>query len=237
MRARLLVGLLLSSVLAWSCRSSSSSTPTINGVVVAGDGAFTSRSATRQLTATANKSDGTTQDVTSAPGVAWTSSNNGIATVTSTGLVTSVSNGTANIAAAYQGSTGNLAVIVTLRATAVVTPLFKRLCGPNRAGIDITIAETGGSAYFDISSITVRFRDLAGNIRVTRTYANAGEVSVVLGSNRITAGGSRSFSFEQAYVPAENTEDSSAQIELNGTDEFGNAVSVNLPSIRQSDRC
>jgi hypothetical protein len=70
---------------------------------------------TSQLTATASKSDGTTQDVTSQ--AIWRSSDLAVATVSETGLLSSTKEGTTNITAAFGAQTG--------RGTAQVTaPLF-----------------------------------------------------------------------------------------------------------------
>jgi len=66
---------------------------------------------TSQLTATATRSDGSTQDVTSQ--ATWTSSDPTIATVSATGMLSSVKEGTANIIAAFGAQTG--------RGTAQVT--------------------------------------------------------------------------------------------------------------------
>jgi hypothetical protein len=61
-----------------------------------------------QLTATARMSDGTTSDATR--NAAWSSSNNSLATVSSTGLVTVVGGGEFDIRATYQTVTGSLHV-------------------------------------------------------------------------------------------------------------------------------
>jgi|SRR5579864_742724 len=58
---------------------------------------------TAQFTATANMSDGTTQNVTTA--AAWQSSNPAVATVSALGVVTGVAGGQTTITATYQGLT------------------------------------------------------------------------------------------------------------------------------------
>lgn len=58
-----------------------------------------------QLVATATLSDNTTKDVSTA--ATWASSNTNVATVSSTGVVTAVSPGSANITATYQGVTSS----------------------------------------------------------------------------------------------------------------------------------
>jgi trimeric autotransporter adhesin len=69
------------------------------------------RGATTQLTATATLADGSQRIVTSL--AAWESLNTDIATVSSNGLVTTLSTaGTATIAATYMGVTGTVAITV-----------------------------------------------------------------------------------------------------------------------------
>ena len=63
---------------------------------------------TSQLAATASTTSGMSQVVTNS--VAWQSSNPGVATVSSTGLLTAVAPGTATITATDAGTTGTLAV-------------------------------------------------------------------------------------------------------------------------------
>lgn len=64
----------------------------------------------QQLTATATFSDNSKQNVTSS--ATWTSNATTIATVSSAGLVTAVSTGTATITATYGGQSGNSSVQV-----------------------------------------------------------------------------------------------------------------------------
>lgn len=61
---------------------------------------------TLQMTATAQLSSGSMQDVTAQ--AAWSTSNSGIATVSNAGLVTFLAAGDADIVAAYQGKSANL---------------------------------------------------------------------------------------------------------------------------------
>ncbi len=64
-----------------------------------------------QLTVTANLSNGTNQDVTSS--ATYQSSDTGIATVSSTGLVTGIAQGNANITVTYDGQTETVPVTIT----------------------------------------------------------------------------------------------------------------------------
>lgn len=64
----------------------------------------------QQFTATAQFSDGTTQDITGV--AAWSSSSKSIATVTASGLVTAVNIGAATISATFESVTGSTSVTV-----------------------------------------------------------------------------------------------------------------------------
>jgi len=76
---------------------------TVTSVTISGNTA-PSEGSSSQLTATANLSNGQTQNVSSQ--ATWQSSNPSVATVSATGLVTAVKTGTADITALYQGQTG-----------------------------------------------------------------------------------------------------------------------------------
>jgi Bacterial Ig-like domain (group 2) len=236
MMMRISVAALLSVMLAAACtkKSTSTPTPTVSGVVVTGNGAFTSKNQTSQLTATANLSDSTHQDVSTI--AAWSSSNPAVASVSSTGLVTAVSFGTATISANYQGAQGSLSAIITLKATVTVTPTFTRLCGPFRARLQLIIAETGNSIGFDISSLTATMRDLPGNIQASKTYTPA-DLVLAMGGSHINAGSSRTLIFESPYPGNVDTMDSTATAHIILTDEAGNSQTIDLPPAFQHDGC
>jgi len=78
-------------------------TATVTGVTIGGSLAV-SVGDTSQLSATANKSDGSTQVVTSQ--ATWTSSDVTVATVSATGLLTALKAGTADISATFSAQTG-----------------------------------------------------------------------------------------------------------------------------------
>lgn len=68
--------------------------------------------ATQQCTATLTFNDGTEEDVTNS--ASWESSATSVATVSNTGLVTSVGEGTATITATHSGLSGTANVEVTV---------------------------------------------------------------------------------------------------------------------------
>ena len=233
---RIGVAVVLSATLAAACakKSTSTPTPTVTGVVVTGNGAFTSKNQTSQLTATANLSDSTSQNVSNT--ATWSSSNSAVASVSSTGLVTAVSFGTTTITANYQGAQGSLSAIVSLKATVTVTPTFTRLCGPFRARLQLIIAETGNSIGFEISSLTATMRDLPGNIQASKTYTPA-DLTLAMGGSHVNAGASRTLIFESPYPGNVDTMDSTATAHIILTDEAGNSQTIDLPPAFQHDGC
>jgi trimeric autotransporter adhesin len=73
---------------------------------------------TRQLTATGNYSDGSTNDISSQ--VTWSSSNPGVATISSAGLITSVAPGITQIAASLSGVTSSNIILTVLPLSTTV---------------------------------------------------------------------------------------------------------------------
>lgn len=66
--------------------------------------------ATQQLTVTANYGSGKSVDVTES--ATYSSTNESVATVSATGLITAVGEGTATINVSYEGASGTCAVTV-----------------------------------------------------------------------------------------------------------------------------
>lgn len=106
----------LASIAACSGSSSTSPSPTpapsptVTSVSISGSNSIKDGE-TASLSATATKSDNSTQSVT---GLAtWQSSNTAVATVSASGVVSAKSPGTTTISAAYSGRTGQITVTVT----------------------------------------------------------------------------------------------------------------------------
>lgn len=90
----------------------SSTTPvTLQSIAVAPASSAIAPGQTTQMVATGTNSDGTTNVLTS--GVTWTSSNTAAATVSQTGLVTGVANGSSTITAISGSITGNTSLAVS----------------------------------------------------------------------------------------------------------------------------
>ena len=142
---------------------------------------------TTQCTATATYADNTTQNVTSA--ATWTTSASAVATVSQLGLVSGATAGTADITAAYQGQSGQVAIQVTAAylQTIQITPLAPSIALGNTqqfaaAGLysdnstqDITAQVTWTSATPAVAQIS----NAAGT--------NGLATSVIAGTTNITA--------------------------------------------------
>lgn len=145
-------------------------TPTVSTVNVTGPSASAKMGETAQFTATAIMSNGSTQTVTGQ--ATWQSSNTVVATVSSSGMVTAVGVGDADIRASFQSVTGSARMTVVSVATSLCGTVrsstnnagvggaeIEILTGPN-AGRKVT-ADSGGAFCFDglqPGTITVRIR-------------------------------------------------------------------------------
>jgi len=129
------------SVQALSSISISPAAPTINV------------GSTQQLVATGAYPDGSTQDLSSL--ASWNSSASA-ATVTSTGLVTGQSAGTATISAALNGVTGNTSVTIQTAAPPQLTAVPKNNWSLAYVDSQETQCENGAATNgFDASSVTI----------------------------------------------------------------------------------
>lgn len=101
--------------------------PTVTAITVTGVGTATTVGSSGTLKATATYSNGTTADVTTQ--ATWTSSNAGVATVSSTGAVSFVAAGEVDLRAGFGGVTGILRVSVS------AAPVFHNLDGTVRDSV------------------------------------------------------------------------------------------------------
>lgn len=123
---------------------------------------------TQQLALTANLSDGTTQNITSAAGTTYSSNNTAAATVNATGLVTSVGNGTATIT----GSNGGLSATSTVNVN---------ITGPTITRISPLRGSTAGGDRMDIYGASLNV-----NTVVTIGGQNATALSAAADGSRMT---------------------------------------------------
>ena len=99
---------LILGIIAAACGSTTTSPTTVSSIAITGIAPAVG--ATAQFTAIATMSNGTTQDVTSLS--AWQSSNTGAATVSSSGVVTGVAEGSTTVQATYLSISGTDAITI-----------------------------------------------------------------------------------------------------------------------------
>lgn len=97
--------------------SGGSSTPTLQSISLTPTTPSIVKSATRQLTATATYSDGTSQDITAS--VIWSSSATTVVTVNASGLATGVNTGKAKITATSGTISGSTSLTVRTKRAGV----------------------------------------------------------------------------------------------------------------------
>ncbi len=138
---------------------------------------------TEQFVATGTTAKGDTLDVT--PGVTWSSSKPGVATVDSDGLLTALADGTSVIHAKYQD--GSAQTIVTVTSATLSSIAISPLSTTISVGGTQQFTATG--TYSDGSS-----RDLTGSVTWSSDYTNVATIStgglatgVAAGSTVITA--------------------------------------------------
>jgi uncharacterized protein YjdB len=155
---------------------------------------------TRQLAVNGTYSDGTTQDVTSQ--ATWQSSDNTIATVSTSGLLTAVGTGITTITASIGSVSGTISITVTaptggggavLSSLAIVPPSFSIAAGQNKqlavsgvysdgTTLDVTAQVTWNSS--DPNFITLSAFGLATGVR-----PGSATVTATLGSKSASANG------------------------------------------------
>jgi hypothetical protein len=116
--------------------------PTVTSITVTAPSSSAKPGDSSQFTATAVMSNSTTQTITNQ--ATWQSSSASVATVSSTGFVTAVADGEADIRATYQTVTGSAHITVT-----APTPVGNSVCG--------TVKEEGTSTT--LSAATVLAKD------------------------------------------------------------------------------
>jgi hypothetical protein len=233
--ARLSYRLVLVLVVATACGGPS---PTVRALLLSIAGAtsmtFVNRNQTAQLVATAEDSGGATSDVTAT--TSYVSSNGAVASVTAGGLITSLTNGGATITGTYQGQSASFAVTVAMQATAEMVPTFARLCSPFRAQMSVVLRETSNNIGYRITLLEITMTDINGVQRYHQAFS-AANITAMIGTNQVTAGGSQTVTVESAYPGNVDTQDSTGRVILTAVDDAGNPISITLNNLFQHDRC
>lgn len=145
----------------------------------------------QSMTATATLTDGTTQELTTDSRLAWTSTNETVATITSSGLVNALAIGTSTIRATFTPTTGTptsteitLTVLtppaLTLTATPATVAVGQALSVTvtsarvaSVGGLPVTITSSGTGAVSHATSITILENQTAAQFVVTGVTAGS----------------------------------------------------------------
>jgi hypothetical protein len=152
---------------------------------VAVSGTSPALSAAQQFTATATFTDGSTSNVTDQ--AAWQSSNSGIAQVTSTGLVSGLAAGEADISATFGGRTGTQHVTISPPAASTFT---------------VSGTVTDGTSGGRLPGVTIA---IGSRTTTTDASGNYSLTGISGGSATVTASATGYITGEQAQTIAANT--------------------------------
>jgi hypothetical protein len=192
--------------------------PTTANIVISGYTAAITGPApqTFPLTATANSSAGTSQNVSSM--ATWASDAPTVASVTAGGVVTTTGNGSATITAGYGGMIGRVTITVGSQSKAVPTMTGNMAISVSpdtnylyRAQLLLTFTETGGGGSYDVTGLEVVWSNAYWQSVETTTLDPAQIASAFGGSNTVPAGGSRQmvqvldYTYTQSGMNAEVT--------------------------------
>ncbi|MGL5815433.1 MAG: beta strand repeat-containing protein [Aeromonas sp.] len=146
--------------------------PSVNQIDLSATASTLAAGTKTQLTAVANYSDGSSQNITGL--VSWSSSDSNVATVDTSGEVTAVAPGTATITGSFGGQTSTLTITVTaatVSAIQISTPLASLALGTNgqlkalATYSDNTVVDVTSQASWSSSSPTLVSVDANGQIK------------------------------------------------------------------------
>jgi hypothetical protein len=176
---------------------------------------------TAQFTATATMSNGTSQTVTTQ--ATWQSSNTSVATVSSTGLVTAVGAGSADIRATYQSVSGSAAVTVAAAPPPPPPPSAFTISG--------TARELNGTGGAPNATVTLKDTTISTTADSTGRYTLTG-VSAGSYTLRATAPG-----FEVAERAISVSSNTTADISLRRRTMQGNGPACSASTIPSNAVC
>ena len=140
-----------------------------------------------QATAVAGFSDGSTVEVTTE--AAWSTSDSTIATVSETGRVTTVSGGTVNVIATYQGVTGQTALTIDAAPDSTPPPTVTSLAvsaSATTVTVGGTTTVTATATYSDDTTAAVTPAWTSSDAAVVTVSADGTVTAVAAGTATIT---------------------------------------------------
>jgi trimeric autotransporter adhesin len=167
--------------------------PALSSVTVAPSTPSIAIGKTQQVTATASFDNGSTDNITDS--ASWTSSDVSIATVSSTGLVTGVAQGSATISATLDGISGSTSVNITIaNLTSIsITPVTKSISsGQTQQYTAVGILQNGNtidltdSVSWSSSNTTVATIDDSG-LATAKTVSSSATANITAKSGSITS--------------------------------------------------
>jgi uncharacterized protein YjdB len=162
--------------------------PQLTSITVNPSGPSIKPGATVQLTATGNNNDGST--TSNLPNLTWTTSDNTIATVSSTGLVKGVAEGTATITATSGSVSGTDSITVSNTATGLtISPQNPSISQSSQTQITFTATSNGtdvsSSANWTSSNASVATQVSGG------TFTIVGQGTTTITATFTPSGGSQ----------------------------------------------
>jgi len=167
--------------------------PTLSSVSVAPSTPSIAIGKTQQMTATGTYDNGSTDNITDS--ASWATSDVSIATVSSMGLVTGVSQGSATISATLDGITGSTTVTITVAnlASISITPTSKSISsGETQQYTAIGILQNGNtvdltdSVTWTSSNTATATIDSSG-LATAKTVSSAATTNITAKSGSITS--------------------------------------------------
>ncbi len=215
--------------------STKSSTPvaqrTLSSIQITLAQASVADGLTDQLTATGKYSDGTSQDLTAT--VTWTSSATNVATV-SAGVVTTLSQGTANITGSLSGVTSP-PVTVTVGAPIVKSVAVSSTSASIAKGTTVQFTATGTLTDNSTQNVTGSVTWSSSNTSVVSINVNGASglaMGLVAGSSQITASVTNALGTVSASATLTVTNATLTSINVTPTDLTGNS-SIPLGTVQQ----
>ena len=145
---------------------------------------------TQQLAASLEDDAG---NALAAQGITWSTSNSGIATISSTGLVTGVHAGSATITAAAGGSTGSATVVVSAGAikTITITPTSLSLVAGSTRQLAVSLLDVAGNTLtgqaVSWSSSNSSVATVSSSGLVSATHAGNATITAAAGGASVSA--------------------------------------------------